>query len=45
MLLKERCEYFPFNFRVDSIYDIVDEILHADVTMTTSPAYEEVQIK
>ena len=45
MLLKERCEYFPFNFRMDSIYDRVDEALYADVTMTTSPADEEVKIK
>ena len=45
MLLKERCEYFLFYFRMDSIYIMVDEALYADVTMTTSPAYEEVKIK
>ena len=39
------CALFSFWLRVDAIYEKVDEARYAGVTMTTSPAYEEVTIK
>ena len=39
------CDQFPFWVRVDAIYEKVDEAYYADVTMTSSPAYEGVTIR
>ena len=43
--LKRTCDQFTLWLRVDAIYEKVDEARYAEVTMTSSPAYEGVKIR